>query len=146
MRAKNERGVRVRVICDSTAYHSRYQKCEMLRDAGLEVRVENWGGKLHTKYAVFDNEALVFGSMNWGGQGFKHNNENTLIIKNNQTLMEKFTDFFNSMWNSLETGEACKNAGPKPESLNSIQSCEDGIYNDFDGLVDNSDPDCQISQ
>ena len=77
-----ERGVKVRVILDATAATNGYSKHNYLRENGIDVKVESWGGKMHMKAAVFDKKHVVVGSMNWTKAGEKKNDENTIIIKN----------------------------------------------------------------
>ena len=65
----HERGVKVRVILDATAATNGYSKHNYLRKHGIKVKVENWGGKIHMKAAVFDKKHVVVGSMNWTKAG-----------------------------------------------------------------------------
>ena len=54
--------------------------------AGVPVRVEDFGGKLHHKVGVIDafssDPTVVTGSFNWSGSADNSNDENTLIIHN----------------------------------------------------------------
>ena len=43
--AAHRRGVRVRVIVDATSAENGYTKHELLREAGIPVRVENWAAR-----------------------------------------------------------------------------------------------------
>ncbi|MET0596110.1 MAG: phospholipase D-like domain-containing protein, partial [Polyangiaceae bacterium] len=84
--AKN-RGVAVRMVLDAGGAGNAYSKHPLLCGAGIAVKVENWGGKSHSKWAVADagiagHAAVVFGSMNWTGAGDTDNDENTLYVKN----------------------------------------------------------------
>ena len=60
-----ERGVKVRVILDATAATNGYSKHNYLRENGIDVKVESWGGKMHMKAAVIDSKHIIVGSMNW---------------------------------------------------------------------------------
>lgn len=130
------RGVKIQVILDATAATNGYTKHEILRAAGIPVKVENWGGKMHMKAACIDNEYLVTGSMNWTSAGDKTNDENTLIIKNKK-LAKEYNEFFKTIWNSIP--EKYLKNDPAPESIESINSLSDGIDNDYDNKVDNED-------
>ena len=54
----HKRGVKIRVILDATAATNGYSKHNYLREHGIPVKVESWGGKMHMKAAVFDNKKL----------------------------------------------------------------------------------------
>ena len=75
--AKN-RGVDVRVIIDATSASNGYSKHQYLRDIGISLKVEQWGGKMHMKSAIIDGKHLILGSMNWTSAGESKNDENTL--------------------------------------------------------------------
>lgn len=131
-----ERGVDIKVILDASGALSSYTKHEILRAVGIEVKVENWGGKMHMKSMIVDNEYLVIGSMNFSSAGTNKNDENTLIIKSSKYALE-VNEIFESLWESIPSEYAYKN--PQPESYESINSMTDGIDNDFDKLVDYKD-------
>jgi len=137
--AAHQRGVKVRVIIDATSSKNGYTKHEILRVAGIPVKVENWGGKMHMKSAVIDGEIVITGSMNWTSAGERDNDENTLIIHGKKYAQE-FHEFFNRLWVSIPNKWLYNN--PDPESLESSTACYDGVDNDFDGLIDELDPGC----
>ena len=132
-----ERGVKVRVIVDATGATNGYSKHNYLRENGIEVKVENWGGKMHMKSALVDKKHLIMGSMNWTSAGESKNDENTLIIRNDPINGEKFSEFYDELWLSIPEKFLTKD--PAPESLDSSSSCFDGIDNDFDKKVDKED-------
>lgn len=139
--AAHRRGVRVRVIVDATSAKNDYTKHELLREAGIPVKVENWGGKMHAKAAVFDRRSIIAGSMNWTAAGGTVNDENTLIIYNRR-IAEEFSDFYERLWSSIPERWAAAHARPDPESLDSASACIDGVDNDFDDKIDDKDPGC----
>ena len=133
------RGVRVRVIIDATAAGNGYTKHELLRAVGIPVKVENWGGKMHMKVAVIDGRYSVLGSMNWTAAGEKDNDENILIVESD-AIASQISHFFDQLWESIP--DRWLTGRPDPESMDSVGSCSDGIDNDFDDLIDRSDPSC----
>ena len=139
--AAYRRGVGVRVIVDATSAQSEYTKHELLRDAGISVKVENWGGKMHMKAAAVDGRAIVIGSMNWSFSGATINDENTLILRSPELAVE-FESVFDRLWNSIPQKWIRSGANPHPESTESSTACTDGIDNDFDELIDAKDPGC----
>lgn len=130
------RGVEVKIIVDATSAENEYTKHEILRAVGIPVKVENWGGKMHMKVATFDDKYLFLGSMNWTSAGVGANDENSLVIMD-EDCVHRVNKFFNELWESIPDVFLIKN--PPPESIYSINSLEDGIDNDYDGLIDSED-------
>ncbi len=137
--AAHRRGVLVRVIVDATAAANGYTKHELLREAGIPVRVENWGGKMHMKSAMIDGRWVIGGSMNWTGAGNRTNDENTLII-NSPRLARQYGNFFEAIWRSIPDRWQARGARPDPESADSGFACQDDIDNDFDKEIDRVAP------
>jgi phosphatidylserine/phosphatidylglycerophosphate/cardiolipin synthase-like enzyme len=135
----HRRGVEIRVILDASAAKNGYTKHELLREIGIPVKVETWGGKMHMKSAAIDGEYVIAGSMNWTSAGEWDNDENTLIIKS-PALAAEYHTFFDQIWAQIPEQWATRN--PDPESRDSGFSCVDGFDNDYDGLTDAEDPGC----
>ncbi|MEM6294330.1 MAG: phospholipase D-like domain-containing protein [Myxococcota bacterium] len=133
------RGVRVRVILDATGAKNGYTKHELLRAAGIAVKVENWGGKMHMKSAVIDGKTVITGSMNWTSSGDTKNDENTIIV-HSEPLAKQYETYFQGIWESIP--DAWLTANPDPESKDSTTACTDGVDNDFDHQDDAADPGC----
>ena len=136
--AKN-RGVRIRVIMDATGAKNEYTKHEVLRLAGIPVKVEDLGGKMHAKSAVIDHRIVVGGSMNWTNAGDDDNDENTIILYSAKHGAQ-YEAWFQAMWDEIP--EKWLQGNPDPESRDSGTSCTDGVDNDFDHLADAQDPGC----
>ena len=136
--AKN-RGIEVRVIIDATSATNGYSKHNYLRENGIPVKVENWGGKMHMKSAIIDKKHLILGSMNWTSAGESKNDENTLIIRN-AIDAKNYHEFFELLWSSIDSKWLSRE--PLAESNDSYPSCNDTIDNDFDRLIDLKDKDC----
>ncbi len=135
LNAKN-RGVDVKLIIDATGAKNKatHANVELLRAAGIPVKVENWGGKQHMKGGVVDGNNAVIGSMNWTASGVKRNDENCMVIRNHDGLgeaMEKqFQDSFKALPDITLFGYFAA------EGLNSISSMVDGSDNDHFGGKD----------
>ncbi len=138
--AAKDRGVKVRVILDATAATNGYSKHNYLRENGIDVKVESWGGKMHMKAAVIDSKHIIVGSMNWTLAGEKKNDENTILINNSPELGVQLFLFFEKMWNSIPDSYLQKD--PFPESIESGTSCYDLIDNDFDDIIDANEKEC----
>ena len=142
--AAHNRGVNVRVIVDATSAMNGYSKHELLREAGISVKVENWGGKMHMKAASIDGQTVVIGSMNWTRAGDDTNDENTLIFRSGK-LAVQYESFFDYLWDSIPDEWSQFGSRPDPESLSSSTACMDNVDNDFDKLADDEDPGCSTN-
>ena len=103
---------------------------------GIEVKTENYAGKMHSKTIIIDDKYSIIGSMNFSNNGEKRNDENMLIIEDKeitQFLKSSFLHLWHKIPNKYLTID------PRPESLESFGSCSDGIDNDFDGKIDSKD-------
>jgi phosphatidylserine/phosphatidylglycerophosphate/cardiolipin synthase-like enzyme len=136
----HERGVDIRVILDATGATNGYSKHGYLRENGISVKVENWGGKMHMKAAIFDGKHLALGSMNWTAAGEKNNDENLIVVRDASKTARAVTVFYDSLWVAIP--DRWLNEDPSPESPASGTACTDSLDNDFDNLVDSGDPGC----
>ena len=138
MQAK-QRGVKVRVILDATAATNGYSKHELLREAGIPVKIEDWGGKMHMKSAVIDGQHVITGSMNWTSAGESGNDENTVVL-HSEKLAKQYEVYFDRVWNAIS--DKWLKDRPQAESMDSAAACFDGVDNDFDHKADKEDPGC----
>ena len=138
------RGVEVRIIVDAVANAHPSSPYWDLRRCGINVKVENWGGKMHMKTALIDgaraDNRVIIGSMNWSKSGNTRNDENLAIIQHNQRLAQELGIYFNKLWQTLTNKSQRRKIFA--EGLNSINSCFDGLDNDHDGKVDEQDRGC----
>ncbi len=136
--AKN-RGVDIKVIVDATSAGSKYSSVKLLRENGIKIKTENRAGKMHMKSIIIDDNYAIIGSMNFSKSGESYNDENVIIIKNTN-LAKLFKEKFLYFYQNIPDKWLYKNPGA--ESKNSINSCYDGIDNDFDGKTDMQDDSC----
>lgn len=136
----HKKGIDVKIIVDATTASSSYSMVKNLRSNGINVKVENYAGKMHMKNIIIDDDIFITGSMNLTKSGESYNDENLLIIKN-KSINQKAKMFFNYMWSKIPDKYLTKN--PKAESKASIGSCYDGIDNDYDGKIDKADDSCR---
>lgn len=137
----HKRGVAVKVILDATSTHVGASKMKILRQNGIPVKTENFAGKLHSKSLIIDDLYTIIGSMNFSKSGETDNDENLIIVKNKEIAIF-YKTFFQYLWARIPDKWLKYNA--RAESLDSIGSCSDGIDNDFDGKIDNSDDSCKF--
>lgn len=134
-----KREVEVKVILDASAARNKYSMHKFLREKGIAVKVENFGGKMHAKSMIIDDKYFVSGSMNFTEAGNIRNDENTLIVENEELAIQ-YKKYFLELWNIIPNKYL--KFDPSPESLESGNSCYDGIDNDFDRTIDSKDKGC----
>ena len=136
----HNRGVEIKIIVDAHHALQPYSKHELLRQAGIKVKVENWAGKMHAKTVIIDNKTIITGSANWTYSAFGYNDENLLLFKNVPSEAKFLKKEFKKSWDSIPNKWLYKN--PKPEGKDSEYSCFDGVDNDHNGFFDKEDPAC----
>lgn len=155
--AAHARGVRVRMVLDAGGANNRYSKHTQLCAAGVPVKVENWGGKAHGKWAVadaalHDRAQVLVGSLNWTAAASEHNDENVLLIRS-ATVADQFAQEFERQWSDLPESLVCARVDPEGASSSECGqgdcaqqcksgSCCDGLDNDHDGRFDLEEEAC----
>lgn len=108
--AKMETGVAVYGVWDAVGAANFYSDDEALCEAGAQITIENFAGKVHHKFMVIDpqeNDAtLITGSMNWSRAGDESNDENTLII-HDVDLAEAYLTEYQTQFNALPLHLMC---------------------------------------
>ncbi len=138
----SKRGVSVKIILDATNTHTSSSKMKILRQNGIQVKTENFAGKLHSKSIIIDDLYTLIGSMNFSRSGESLNDENLIIIKDHDISLF-YKTFFQYLWQRIPDKWLKYNA--LSESFDSIGSCSDGIDNDFDGKIDKADEGCSYA-
>lgn len=136
----SSRGVDVRILTDATGAANRYSPVDEMRSAGLKIKIENRAGKMHSKAIVIDDLYLIVGSMNFSKSGENYNDENLILIKD-KNFASAYKQHFLHLWKNIPDKWLYKNPGA--ESKNSVNSCYDGIDNDYDGKIDAEDSMCR---
>jgi len=152
------RGVDVRMVLDAGGADNRYSRHPQLCAAGVPVKIENWGGKQHSKWAVADaalpeRARVIVGSFNWTAAANEHNDENTLLISS-PGVAEQFAEEFERQWSDLPDALVCAKVEAEGSSSSDCSpardcsqqcrggSCCDGLDNDHDGRIDAQEEAC----
>lgn len=135
-----QRGVDVKIIIDALNASIKHSKHNELRNGGIQVKTENYAGKMHSKSMLVDDEYTIIGSMNFSYSGENRNDENLVVIKDSN-ITKFYKDFFVYQWNKIDDKWLRYNA--RAEGIDSIGSCFDGIDNNYDGLIDSEDLACK---
>ncbi|MDD3436030.1 MAG: phospholipase D-like domain-containing protein [Candidatus Gastranaerophilales bacterium] len=139
----SNRGVSIKLILDATNTHVSSSKLKLLRQHGIQVKTENFAGKIHSKSIIIDDLYTIIGSMNFSRSGENVNDENLIIIKNPEIAVF-YKTFFQYLWKRIPDKWLKYNA--RAESWDSIGSCSDGIDNNFDGKIDKEDKLCRAGK
>ncbi len=97
----NNRGVEIKIIVDETLKKEPKSQIDKLEKAGINIKTENWRGKMHQKSMVVDGYITVIASTNWTGASEYSNDENMLIIKNENISQKQEREFFR-LWKSIK--------------------------------------------
>jgi phosphatidylserine/phosphatidylglycerophosphate/cardiolipin synthase-like enzyme len=83
---------------------------ETLCAAGARIKIEDFAGKVHHKFAVIDvygsDPTVILGSYNWTASGAYDNDENTLII-HDATLAQAYYEEWQQLWTAVELDRLC---------------------------------------
>jgi len=139
--AARQRGVDIKIVVDATNAKNNYSKHKLLRQNGIQVKTENYAGKLHSKSMIIDDKYTIIGSMNFSSSGDKKNDENIIVIKDSN-ITKFYKTFFIYLWTKIDNFWLTHDVSA--ESVYSIGSCSDGIDNDYDGLTDMQDDGCKF--
>lgn len=139
IKAKN-RGVKVLVLVDALSATNFKDRIMTLRKAKIPTKVENWGGKNHEKTIMIDSRVLFVGSANFSKSGFYKNDENVLKISSSK-IAKFYRDYYLYLFNSID--RKFYYTIPRAEGLESINSCFDGLDNNYDGKIDKEDEACK---
>jgi phosphatidylserine/phosphatidylglycerophosphate/cardiolipin synthase-like enzyme len=93
--AKN-RGVEVKVIIEEENAYGQGSEYRMLKEAGVDIRLDGNPALMHHKFMVVDGEIIVTGSYNWSTAAEDRNDENFVVIRD-RSVAERFIQEFNRL-------------------------------------------------
>jgi phosphatidylserine/phosphatidylglycerophosphate/cardiolipin synthase-like enzyme len=93
--AKN-RGVEVKVIIEEENAYGQGSEYRMLKEAGVDIRLDGNPALMHHKFMVVDGEITVTGSYNWSTAAEDRNDENFVVIRD-RSVAERFMQEFNRL-------------------------------------------------
>jgi phosphatidylserine/phosphatidylglycerophosphate/cardiolipin synthase-like enzyme len=92
-----ERHVHIRLIMDKQQSKIRGGDYILLKNSGVNIKLDNTSGYMHNKYVISDNTYILTGSYNFTANAEKRNFEN-FIISNDLELVNEFNKNFTEMW------------------------------------------------
>lgn len=104
-------GVQVYGVWDQLGAANAWSADEALCAAGARIKIENFAGKVHHKFAVVDvagsAPVVILGSYNWTDSGAYNNDENTLII-HDAILAQAYYAEWQRLWDAIGQDRICK--------------------------------------
>jgi phosphatidylserine/phosphatidylglycerophosphate/cardiolipin synthase-like enzyme len=109
--ARHQAGVTVSGVWDLLGAANTFSEDELLCLAGIPIKIEDFGGKLHNKFMVIDaggaSPRVITGSMNWTGSGDGANDENTLIVHDAEVALA-YQTAFQEIYDALGPATLCE--------------------------------------
>jgi len=93
--AKRAQGLLIQVLSDHDSLSGAHNNFSVnrFRHNGIPVRTRNFGHLMHHKFVIFDEEAVMSGSLNWTKQGFAGNTENVVITTHKRIVAQYIAEF-----------------------------------------------------
>ena len=88
---KRRSGVNVRAILNTKA------TAAILEEQGIKTNVRDFGGLLHTKLMIIDDQIVIIGSHNYTYNAFETNFEASVLIDDREIAAE-FKNYFLTFW------------------------------------------------
>lgn len=100
--AAARRGVRIKVLLNTesmghaiTKINSRTQS--MLQRYGIDAQMGQFGGVVHAKMMLIDDDWLVLGSHNYSKSAFSRNQEASIAVRGREEI-KRYRQYFKNLW------------------------------------------------
>lgn len=94
-------GIEVKIVLEKRSKNNLGGEYEVLRDAGIDIRLDENKGNMHHKFMIVDDEIVELGSYNYGTNANDRNDENMLIIYDSE-VARKFSEEFDRISKMIE--------------------------------------------
>lgn len=98
LRAKQEEGVRIRILLNNDAVNQNHG-CD-LSTFKVKKRRGTHGGIMHNKLCIVDNQKVITGSYNWSENAEYRNIENVAVLCDNNIASDASVEF-QRLWNEI---------------------------------------------
>jgi len=88
---KAKSGVNIRAILNTKDTE------KILKEQGIKTNIRDFGGLLHTKLMIIDDQIVIIGSHNYTYNAFETNFEASVII-DDKDIAQIFKEYFLSFW------------------------------------------------
>ena len=103
-------GVEVYGVWDQLGVASNGSAYPALCEAGAQIKIEDFSGLLHHKFAVIDvggsDPTVILGSYNWSAKGAYDNDENTLVIHDHALAQVYYAEWLR-LWSAIGLENMC---------------------------------------
>jgi len=92
----HERGIKIQLIVDAKEAKKKKSLVKLAKENGIKIR--KWKqGKMHAKFIIIDEKAVISGSFNWTKSAKKENLE-LIVFYDDKTTVDGFVFLFKNMW------------------------------------------------
>ncbi|KXS14050.1 phospholipase D/nuclease [Gonapodya prolifera JEL478] len=98
--ALQSRGVRVRVVGDDEEAKGATSKIQVLRQAGIPIKLDKPHSLMHNKFMIRDGSSAITGSYNWTRQARFFDRENVLFF-NHPGAVKLYSERFETLWSTF---------------------------------------------
>ena len=95
-----EKGIKIRIVTDNDKQYDRGSDIFRMIEHGIPIRTDHTPDHMHHKYAIFDQQILLFGSYNWTRSAALNNNEDIAVV-DSRILVDKFSEEFETLWKAF---------------------------------------------
>lgn len=122
-------GVSVYGVMDELGASNAYSKDETLclSNTSIDVRIEEYSGKVHNKLMVIDQKTVATGSYNWTQSGAFQNDENMLVFTDGILGLEYHT-YIQSQYDGISADRGCESPVEPTPTIPPIRSAVYAIY------------------
>ena len=92
------RGVKIRILMDSSQAGGKYSKYGFFLDKGITIIRDRHAGIMHNKIAIIDGRVLFTGSYNWTESAEERNEENILMFIDEEEIIELYQERLDYLW------------------------------------------------
>jgi phosphatidylserine/phosphatidylglycerophosphate/cardiolipin synthase-like enzyme len=103
--AAARRGVKVRALLNVESMGHAITKINgrtlsFLQQYGIEAKMGQFGGVVHAKMMIIDDEILVLGSHNFSKAAFSCNQEASIIVRGRDEILD-YSRYFKDIWDKF---------------------------------------------
>lgn len=89
-----KRGVRIEIVLDRSQRSAKYSSADFVAHAGIPTYIDAQHAIAHNKIMIIDRGTLITGSFNFTKAAEEKNAENTLVLKGNKPLVNRYLQNF----------------------------------------------------
>ena len=95
-----KRNIKIKIILDKSQVSHKYSSSKFFAHQDFDLRIDTKHAIYHNKIMIIDNKNIITGSFNFTQSAETRNAENILIIRDNISLANLYTENWWSHWNN----------------------------------------------